>query len=147
MSYISAYLTDLKSHKADIDEMFAMKMVDSLPEIRKWIKERWLLGDRPDGSVIGVYRGAGYSMFKYQMNPSAGGDVDLTLTGAMGDNIEIKDSGDLDFELFSTVPYYEDIIEKYGDYNFNISDERQEALLSKIGAEVIYEIFDKIWRA
>lgn len=38
-------------------------------------------GERPNGSIIGVYRSPAYSMFKQRQNPIAGGDVDLILTG------------------------------------------------------------------
>ena len=76
------------------------------------------------------------------MNSLAGGDVDLTLTGALGKGIKVKPLGD-DFEIFSTDSKFDEIADKYGDYNFNISEDEKIILFDKIMANVLNEIMDK----
>ena len=116
-------------------------------EIRQTIRDRWLLGKDPDGNEIGIYSrsafGAEYAFFKNKINPSAGvGNVDLTLTGALGKGIKVKPLGG-DFEIFSTDSKFDEIADKYGDYNFNISEDEKKVLFDKIMANVLNEIMDK----
>ena len=42
--------------------------------------------------------------------------------------IEIQGFNKGEFEVFSTVGYYDEIVQKYGDVNFNITDAEKEKL-------------------
>lgn len=106
-----------------------------------------MLGKDPDGNEIGVYSrsqiGAEYAFFKNTINPLAGvGNVDLTLTGALGKGIKVKPLGE-SFEVFSTDSKFDEIADKYGDYNFNISEDEKKVLFDKIMAQVLNDIMDK----
>lgn len=127
--------------------MVSFEMMEYEDEVRKWIKERWLLGDRPDGSIIGVYRSSEYAMFKQQMNPKAGGDVDLTLTESLGDKIQMIPKSKAMFQIISTDSKYSEIVEKYGDVNFNLSPDKLELLFDMIGNQIINKVLNNIWGA
>src|SRR5690606_4038083 len=105
-------------------------------EIRQLIKSRWKLGKRPDGSLIGFYRDVDYAIFKQQINSVAGGDVDLTLTGSLGDRIKVilQSKG---IEIYSDDWKFEQISTKYGIDNFNITEEQENKLLDEIMKEVV----------
>ncbi len=79
--------------------------------IRK--KNELKAGARPDGSLIGQYRSESYRLFKLQLNPLAGGDVDLILTGSTRDNLEIVAYGNGEFGFRSTDDKWDDLVEKY----------------------------------
>ena len=116
-------------------------------EIRQTIRDRWLLGKDPDGNEIGIYSrsdfGAEYAFFKNKINPSAGvGNVDLTLTGALGKGIKVKPLGD-NFEVFSTDSKFDEIADKYGDYNFNLSEDEKKVLFDKILVNVLNNVMNK----
>jgi hypothetical protein len=147
MNYLETYQTELKTGIKNIPNMVAVEMLSYEDEVRKWIKERWLLGDRPDGSIIGVYRSSDYAMFKQRMNPKAGGDVDLTLTESLGDKIQMIPQGSSMFKIISTDSKYSEIIEKYGDVNFNLSPDKLELLFEMVGNLVINKVLDRIWGA
>lgn len=111
--------------------------------IRQKIKNRWLLGKTPDGGFIGVYRSQGYAELKARINNQAGlGNVDLTLTGALGDKIAISGFDD-EYEIFSEDTKYESIVEKYGYHNFNISDDEERQLFDEIASVVLTDIMNK----
>jgi hypothetical protein len=117
--------------------------------IRKKIRDRWLLGKDPDGNEIGIYSksqiGAEYAFFKNKINPLAGvGNVDLTLTGALGKGIKVKLASN-NIEIFSTDSKFDEIAEKYGDYNFNLSDAERDILFDKIGGIVLNKVINKTY--
>ena len=113
--------------------------------IREKIKNRWSLGKKPDGSIIGLYRSEEYAREKFSKNTSAGfGNVDLTLTGSLWRGIQISGFNDK-YEIFSSDSKYEEITEKYGDYNFNITDDERKILFDKIINNVLINILNKTY--
>jgi hypothetical protein len=128
---------------AVIEDRFAIFLENELPIIRKWIKDRWLKGERPDGNIIGVYASSDYEMYKLSLGRT--GTVDLTFSGDMGNLID-GSYNNMEMEIFSTVPYYEKIVKKYGYDNFNITEEEKEVLLSIVGESVINYYFSELWR-
>lgn len=72
-------------------------------------------GRRPDGSVIGEYRSEGYRLFKMELNPFAGGKVDLILTGKTKNNLEVIAYGNGTFGFRSTDEKWGKLMEKYND--------------------------------
>lgn len=146
MNYLETYQTDLKKSVRNISGMVSFEMMEFEDDVRKWIKERWLLGDRPDGSIIGVYRSADYAALKQRMNPKAGGDVDLTLTESLGNNIQLLPNKKNMFEIISTDSKFKEIREKYGDVNFNLSPDKLELLFDMIGNSIINKILNNIWK-
>lgn len=147
MNYLQTYQRELKTSVKNIAGMVSFEMMEYEDEVRKWIKERWLLGDRPDGSIIGVYRSSDYAMFKQSINPKAGGDVDLTLTESLGDRIQMLPKSKAMFEIISTDSKYSEIVAKYGDVNFNLSPEKLEILFEMVGNMIINKVLSKLWDA
>lgn len=66
--------------------------------------------------------GQDYKAYKMTINPLAGGRVDLTLTGALGDGLTIKKVTGVEFEIFSADEKYKKIGNKYGFEEFGITD-------------------------
>ena len=58
-------------------------------------------GLTPDLDRIGVYRDVDYAVMKQQMNPLAGGDVDLILTGSFTSQLFIQYLGDSRYQFDS----------------------------------------------
>lgn len=119
-------------------------------ENEKWIRDtvrsNWKLGIRPDtNDIIGLYRSESYANEKYNQNSSAGfGNVDLTLTGALGKGIVIS-GFNKEYEVFSTDSKYNDIVEKYGDWNFNITEEQKTELFNRIQLVVLTKMINRTY--
>jgi len=140
--YSEILVKDLNSVKSNIDSTFNSLMIEQESEIRNLIHKRWLLGKRPDGTRIGVYRDTKYKDFKYFKNPLAGGEVDLIDTGALWKGIEIFNTSK-GIEIFSSDWKYNEISEKYGDDNFNITDKEEQELIDEISTLTIELLYKK----
>ena len=84
-------------------------------EILRRKKAELKAGIRPDGSIIGTYRSEEYRLFKIQMNPLAGGNVDLILTGSTKDKMYIVALENGEFTIESADPKWADLVAKYGE--------------------------------
>ena len=133
LNFMSNYLLEYEKEltaitPSVIEDRFAIFFRKRITNYKaKWIKDRWLKGEKTDGNIIGVYA----SLWIMNCIRSLGrtGTVDLTFSGDMGDLID-GSYNNMEMEIFSTVPYYEKIVKKYGYENFNITDEEKEILLS-----------------
>lgn len=143
-TFLDSYLSKLEKAKNNIEIDVLSLLMERESEIRAMIKQRWLLGKRPSGDIIGVYRDNLYQVFKSGLNNRAGGTVDLTLTGDLGSRIKttLEHKG---IEIISTDEKFNEISEKYGLDNFNITEEEENELLDGIMAEVVTNIFKEIW--
>ena len=136
MDYISPIKKKVKNRLSEAEILVGIEIKEKEPWIRKKIRQRWLLGKKPDGSFIGVYSnsafGAEYAFFKNKINPTPGiGNVDLTLTGALGKGIKVSGFNDK-YEIYSTDEKFDLIANKYGLYNFNITEEEKTELFKII---------------
>ncbi len=137
MEYTEEELEFVRKQKNNLSQL----MIDSVYEveyiIRDLIKKRWIRGESVNGGVIkNKNTGLGYSSLKYKnlkliKNPSAGGNVDLTFTGALGDRIEVIINGD-NFEIISTDSKYLEISLKYGEDEFGLNNEEKEFIFDKL---------------
>lgn len=143
-TFLDSYLSKLEKAKNNIESDVLSLLMERESEIRAMIKQRWLLGRRPDGSLIGFYRDVNYAIFKQTINPSAKGDVDLILSGDLVNNIKTV-LGKNKIEILSSDYKFEEISLKYGLDNFNITEEEENELLDGIMAEVVTNIFKEIW--
>lgn len=66
--------------------------------------------------------GRDYKAYKMSLNPSAGGHVDLTLTGALGAGLTVKKQTNESFLVFSTDSKYKEIGDKYGFEEFGLAE-------------------------
>ena len=74
-------------------------------------------GERPDGERIGEYRDAEYGIFKSQINPLAGGSVDLLLTRSFTNKMFLRKIGK--------------------GYLFNSNDYKTGSLIGKYGIDIM----------
>lgn len=142
MDYFAPVQTELKSQISQIQNLVNQILEQKESWIREKIKDRWLLGVDPDGNKIGFYRSGEYAGFKADLNNKAGlGNVDLTLTGALGRGIKVK-GFNTGLEIYSTDSKYDEITSKYGDYNFNLSDEVRDELFNEVLGEILNEVIN-----
>lgn len=92
------------------------------PNIIRDVRARWLIGESVLGGKIGDYAWSDYRAYKMSLNPSAGGYVDLTLTGALGLGLTVKEQTTTTFKIFSIDSKYEKIGNQYGFEEFGLSD-------------------------
>lgn len=130
MEYIDYELEYVKNQRNLLDDIIETCIMDLEDEIRKTIKARWLKSESVDGGNITNKRtgNSGYAQLSYKAlkiskNPSAGGNVDLTLTGSLGDKIQIVKSGNGNHEIISTDSKYEEIGAIYGFDEFGLNDQ------------------------
>jgi hypothetical protein len=113
--------------------------------IKQTIRSRWSLGKKPDGSIIGLYASEEYARDKFRENSSAGfGNVDLTLTGSLWKGIQISGFND-EYEVFSKDSKYDEIVDKYGEYNFNISETEKKILFDRILVNILTSVMNKTY--
>lgn len=143
-TWLDSYLSKLEQAKGDVQDDLINMLVEREGEIKQMIKDRWRLGLRPDGSIIGHYKDPDYAIFKQQINPLAGGDVDLIYNRDLVNNIDLI-MNSFGAEVISTDEKYTKIANKYGYDNFNITDEQENELLDEIMAQVVINVFNEIW--
>ena len=90
------------------------KIIRNNPQLVFRKQDEFRHGENPDGSTIGLYRSEEYRMMKQQMNPLAGGTVDLILTGSTIKNLQVVSLGNGEFKLYSTDHKWNDLVAKYG---------------------------------
>lgn len=141
--YSDLLVKNLQKVRNDITPTFDAYFYEKEPIIRQLIKERWLLGKRPDGSEIGEYHSTKYAQEKYKQNSKAGlFNVDLIDTGELVSAIKISLFSE-GFEIFSTDSKFNKIADKYGEDNFNITDKEEEELISEISQKTIEYLYSK----
>jgi hypothetical protein len=124
-----------------MDGVLEAEIYKNEEQIKRWIRERWLTGYDANGDAIGLYRFEDYAEEKYARSSLAGfGNVDLTYSGAMGRSIQISGFNKGEFEVFSTVGYYNKIVEKYGEVNFNITETEKNKLTDIIFIVIFNDI-------
>lgn len=94
-------------------------------EVERIIKTDTALVDRkqwefyrgldPINNPIGAYASYDYELYKIQLNPLAGGKVDLILTGATKDALRVVALGNREFYLESTDWKWGHLVQKYGE--------------------------------
>ena len=129
MEYIEQELQEQRSNKNVFETVIDLSVLDLKDDIRKAIKERWLKGEGVNGGKIGTYYNLSYKGLKLLKNPNAGGNVDLTFTGALGDNITLIKDIFNNYEIISTDSKYNKLGKKYGFDEFGLSDSETVAFM------------------
>lgn len=150
MDYISQISQKVKKGRINAPKLIGELVIINSPNILRTVRKRWLLGESVFGGFIGEYSsskvGQDYKAYKMSINPSAGGHVDLTLTGALGDGLTIKEATQTTFEIFSTDEKYKKIGLKYGFDEFGLSDsewlEMQDEILAFALETIIKESYE-----
>lgn len=80
-------------------------------------------GKRPDDTLIGFYRDVHYAIFKQEINPLAGGDVDLILTGSFTNQMRVEKVAPTRYTFNSSDSKTPMLVGKYGEDIMGINDE------------------------
>ena len=134
MDYIKKLSQKARAQKPQ--KIVADLIILNAPNLITTVRKRWLLGESVLGGFIGEYSKSGlgqeYRAYKMSINASAGGNVDLTLTGALGAGLHVKALSGTKFEMLSSDSKYEAIGEKYGFEEFGLSDSEWQELQAEI---------------
>ena len=118
-----------KARAQSVENIVQKEYLNKESWIRTTIRDRWKIGRQPNGDLIGFYASESYALDKNKSNSLAGfGNVDLVLTGSLWKGIQIDFTSQTQAEVFSTDEKFDDISEKYGDWNFNLSVKEKEWL-------------------
>jgi len=129
MEYIEEEFFRVLKEENTFQDIIDSSVNELKDDIRRTIKERWLDGISANGGkIINKATGKGYSQLSYKalklsLNPKASGDVDLTLTGSLGDRITIIKTESNDHEIISEDSKYLEIGNKYGFDEFGLSND------------------------
>lgn len=120
------------------------------PNIIKQVRSRWLIGESVLGGFIGEYSssamGQDYKAYKLSINPSAGGHVDLTLTGSLGEGLTVKQQSAETFLVYSTDSKYDKIGSKYGFEEFGLAEQEWKQMQEEILTVVLDSIMNKTYQ-
>lgn len=84
-------------------------------------------------------------MFKVSMNSSAGGNVDLTLTGSLGSNLFIRRKSAQEYEILSSDFKFDQIAIKYGIEEFNLDQTQQQELFALLEFSVLENFYNNLY--
>lgn len=148
MSYLDTYHKKVKEKvsKSSISRLVGDLIIINSPNMINAVKARWLIGKSVDGGIIGRYSNDDYRAYKMSLNPKAGGNVDLTLTGALSDNLTIRKTGSNIYEIFSTDEKYNSIGVKYGFEEFGLTEQEMSEMLNEIYSFALETILNDIWK-
>lgn len=138
MEYIEYELQRVIGQKNIFGDVIQSCILEIEDDIREAIKLRWLKSESVNGGSITnkntgniSYTRLSYKALKLVKNPSAGGRVDLTFSGSLGDKIEIIKNGSGNYEIISTDAKFAKIGDMYGFDEFGLS-ENEMAYFMKI---------------
>lgn len=93
------------------------------PQLKREKESEFKDGLRPDGTIIGYYRDVEYAIFKNEINPSAGGRVDLILSGDFVRAMRVELVAPTAYIFNSTDWKTSHLIGKYGQDIMGINDD------------------------
>jgi hypothetical protein len=134
-----------QKEKANVRLTIGTLIIFNSEQIVDGIRTRWSFGKDPNGNAIGEYRSSEYRAFKVWKNSRAGGLVDLTLTGALGDGLTIRKKSDKQYEIFSTDSKFKKIADKYGIEQFNLDQQQQQELFDMLYYFAFENYLDNVW--
>jgi len=128
-----------------IPQVLGTLIIFNSEQIVEGIRRRWAFGKDVNDGIIGQYQNPDYQAFKVSTNPRAGGNVDLTLTGALGQGLTIRKKGDKQYEIFSTDYKFKRITDKYGIEQFNLDQQQTEELFDMLYFMALENYIDNVW--
>lgn len=123
-TYLDDIVLRIETEKRKTAQLLDGMIQLNFPNIQSDILRRWSFGKSVDGGIIGTYFSDEYRQYKIELNPLAGGNVDLTLTGSLGEKLNIKKIGK-NYQIFSEDEKYEKIGKKYGFEEFGLTEEER----------------------
>lgn len=128
-----------------IPQVLGTLIIFNSENIVEGIRRRWSFGKDVNDGIIGQYRNPDYQAFKVSTNPNAGGTVDLTLTGALGQGLTIRKKGDKQYEIFSTDYKFKRIADKYGIEQFNLDAQQLDELIDMLYYTALENYLDNVY--
>ena len=138
-------LQKAQKEKSQISQTIGTLIIFNSATLVEGIRTRWLFGKGVDGDIIGQYRNKDYELFKVDLNQRADGNVDLTLTGALGRGLTIKKNNDKTYEIFSTDNKFQEISKEYGLRQFNLDSQQTEELFDMLYLMVMEQYFENVY--
>ena len=138
-------LNKARQERNQIPQLLGTLILFNSSEIIDGIKRRWLFGKDPNGDIIGQYRNSEYQAFKVSYNSKANGNVDLTLTGALGNALTISKKGETEYQIYSTDPKFGKISDKYGLQQFNLDNKQRIELFEMLTYFALEEYYKNVW--
>lgn len=146
MEYIEEEYNYILNQKERFYDLMVLCLNEVSQKVKEIIKRRWLSGEAVDGGKItNKNTGGGYSSLMYKnmkllKNPSAGGNIDLTLSGSLGDNISIVITTSGDGEIISTDSKYNIIGATYGFDEIGLSEDEKQLVMQTISNLMLEKI-------
>lgn len=126
-------------------QMMEEEILKKSDQIVAGVRAQWKEGVRPDGTIIGTYKSFAYRSEKIAMNPAAGGNVDLILTGDLNRNLTVNKLKEGFFTVFSTDDKAVGIAQKYGLDVYGLNDEELDAVLDQAAYNALEAAMDIIY--
>ena len=145
MEYLKEPQKKLQSQINQLPKIVADVIIINSPNLIRQVKARWLIGQSVHGGKIGSYRDPDYRQYKLLLNPSAGGYVDLMLTGSLVENLIVKPLGTSAIEMLSTDEKYPKLSKKYGKEEFGLSDDEWAEFSYEIHEFILNDIINKVY--
>lgn len=127
MEYTEYELQEIEKMRSNTSTIIDVCVSKVKNRIVKSIKDRWLRGESVNGgNITNKNTGKGYASKAYEKikktkNPKAGGNVDLTITGSLGDGLEVIKRDNGDYDVISIDSKYLKLANKYGFEEFGLS--------------------------
>ena len=144
-SYIEEIFDNANDQQRLIEDTVDVMIQINFPNIKRDVLRRWSIGKGAEGGHIGEYRDPDYKAYKMALNPLAGGAVDLTLTGALGDNLTIRKKGK-NFEIFSTDEKFTEIGRKYGFEEYGLTEEEEHLFAEDLFDFALQTQLEKVYK-
>lgn len=147
MSYIEEYQKDIAqiTSKAEIEKLVGDLIILNSGILITDVRERWQHGQSVKGGIIGTYRWADYKLYKQSINPLAGGNVDLMLTGALSGGLAVRKKGK-EYQLFSVDEKYEKLGRKYGFEEFGVTEQELSQFFDELYDFAFQSLMSKLWQ-
>ena len=147
MADILALYNKINKPEIDLDLLFDNLFEEVFYKVKQSIKERWRKGENPVGNVIGWYTSEDYALEKMNLSGRIADMwvVDLTYSGLMGDRLTFGFIDVAKYNIFSTVDYYDDIVNKFGEWNFNVGEKEKEKTFIEIATKLSKILINKIY--
>lgn len=133
-----------------IEKLLKEEILKNKEEILDIIKNRWEHGEVHEDSdslfkpLIGIYESEKYRQEKLILNPKAGGNVDLILTGDLKGGLTIFPLRGGNFSIFSKDDKALMIADKYGIDVYGLSIKEEEMVLEVAFAEINIKLMNFI---
>lgn len=147
-NYMQAYQNQLQKtlSQSNLIKIVSDILVLNTANVVTDVRNRLEYGQSVRGGIIGRYRDPDYSDYKRSINPNAGGNVDMILTGNTVDNLTLQKIAEGIYQIISTDEKYDRLARKYGSREFGITETQRFELYADIEKVAIMETMKQAWQ-